>query len=246
MRFKEKVVLVTGGASNIGRGAALAFAREGARVMIADTDPLASRDALSMLQDVTDHCAWVRTDLAWEDQVIRMRDATVRTFGRIDVLINNAGVGGTEAPLEEVTVEDWESSMTGNARQVFLCMKHVLPVMTAQGGGSIVSASTMQAVVVSTPSLPYIASKAGIIGLTRHVALYYGPRGVRANCVCPGHIVTPRTRPFYDPAKLLPGYPLGRLGDIDDVVEAYLYLASDDAKFVTGATLMVDGGYSIH
>jgi NAD(P)-dependent dehydrogenase (short-subunit alcohol dehydrogenase family) len=245
VRFPDKVVLITGGASNIGRGAALAFAREGARVMIADSDPLASRDALALLQDVTDECAWVRTDLAWEDQVVRMRDATVRRFGRIDVLINNAGIGCTERPLEEITVDEWEAGIAGNVRQTFLCVKHVLPIMLESGGGSIVSTSSVQAVVAGVDSLVYMPAKAGILGLTHHVAFYYGARNVRANVVCPGHIMTPRTRPIYEPLNLPTAYPIRRIGDVRDVVESYLYLASEDARFVTGATLMVDGGFTI-
>ncbi len=246
MRFKDRVVLITGGASNIGRGAALAFAREGAKVMIADADPLASRDCLAMLQDITDECDWVRTDLFWEDQIVRMRDATVATFGGIDVLINNAGVGGSEAPLEKITVEEWETAIAGNSRQMFLCAKYVLPVMMERGRGAIVSTATVQAVCVGVQSLCYVASKAGILGLTRHIALYYAKYGIRANCVCPGHIVTPRTKPIFEAANLVPAYPIGRLGEIKDVVEAYLYLASDDAGFVNGATFLIDGGYSCH
>jgi NAD(P)-dependent dehydrogenase (short-subunit alcohol dehydrogenase family) len=246
VRFKDKVVLITGGASNIGRGAALAFAREGAKVMIADADPLASRDCLAMLQDLTDDCDWVRTDLFREDEIVRMRDATVAAFGGIDVLVNNAGVGGTDAPLERMTPEDWEWAVAGNSRQMFLCCKYVLPVMMERRRGAIVSTATVQAVCVGVQSIAYVVSKAGILGLTRHVALYYGKYGIRANCLCPGHILTPRTKPIFEAANLVPGYPVGRLGKIEDVVEAYLYLASDDAGFLNGAIVMLDGGYSVH
>src|SRR5437867_3448951 len=126
MRFKDKVVLITGGASNIGRAAALAFAREGARVMIADVDVARARDTIADLQDVTDECAWVRVDLRYEDQIARMRDMTLRNFGRVDVLLNNAAMGSTEAPLEAITAEDWDAAFTGNVRHMFLCAKHVL------------------------------------------------------------------------------------------------------------------------
>jgi 3-oxoacyl-[acyl-carrier protein] reductase len=246
VRFNGQVVLITGGATNIGRDAALAFAREGARVMIADYDVVAARPTLADLQDVTPECAWVRADLSREDDVIRMRDVTLATFGgRIDVLINNAGTGSTLAPLEDVTVEDWEAAIAGNSRQIFLTTKHVLPVMMEQKKGAIVSTASMQALVGGTQSLVVPPSKAGVIGLTRHVALYYGPHGIRANCVCPGHIYTPKTRPIFGPMHMEPMYPLRRLGETIDVVNAYMYLASDESAFVTGTTFLVDGGFLV-
>ncbi len=247
VRFRDKVVLVTGGAANIGRGAALAFAREGARVMIADYDVIRARDTLADLQDVTEECDWARVDLRHEDQIVRMRDLTLRAFGRIDVLLNNAAMGATDAPLERISCEEWEHAFAGNVRQMFLCAKHVIPEMIRGGGGAIVNAGSIHSVVGGTASIVYGPSKSGIVSLTRHLALYYGPRGVRANCVCPGHILTPKTKELYERAdRLVDKYPVGRLGAIEDVVAAYLYLASDDAKFVTGEVLMVDGGYTAH
>lgn len=246
MRFKGKVVLVSGGGLNIGREAALAFAREGASVMVGDLDAIGGRDTLAELQELTDRCAWVRTDIRSEADIVRMRDATLRRFGRIDVLLNNAAVGSTAPPLAQITAADWDFAFAGNVRQMFLTTRHVIPEMVKAGGGAIVNVSTVQA-FLSANALAYGPSKAGIMNLTRHIALYYGRHGIRANCVCPGHTVTPRNRAAYesDP-NLLPKYPIGRLGRMEDIVNAYLYLASDESAFVTGATLMVDGGYSAH
>lgn len=245
-RFAGKVVLLTGGAGGIGRAAALAFAREGAHVMIADYEPLGARDALAELQEVTDECAWVRADLRHEDQIARMCSETVRTFGRIDVLVNNAGAAGSLEPLEHVFAEEWDVSFAGNVRQAALCSKYALPEMLRGGGGAIVSTSSIYGVLGGTSSLVYGPAKAGIINLTRHLAFYYGPRNVRASCVCPGHTITFRSKEIFEQDRsLLPKYPIGRLGRTEDIVEAYLYLASEQAGFINGAVLMADGGFSV-
>jgi NAD(P)-dependent dehydrogenase (short-subunit alcohol dehydrogenase family) len=247
VRFTGKTVLITGGAANIGRAAALAFAREGARVMIADLDPFAARDTLADLQEITADCAWVRADVRWEDQVVRMRDATIGAFGRIDVLVNNAALGVTSETIDRITGEDWDLGFSGNVRQMFLCAKHVVPEIARGGGGAVVSTASVQAVIGGTISIAYGPAKAGILNLTRHIAMYYGHRGVRANCICPGHVVTPRTRDLYErDVGLRIKYPIGRLGRIEDVVNAYLFLASEEAAFLTGAVIMVDGGYTVH
>jgi NAD(P)-dependent dehydrogenase (short-subunit alcohol dehydrogenase family) len=238
--------MITGGASNIGREAALAYAREGASVLVVDADPLRSRDTLADLQEITDACAWVRADLGWEDQVLRARDKALETFGRIDILINNAAIGVTDAPLELVSAEQWDAGLRGNVRHMVACAKAVIPEMVRAGGGAIVNTCTIYGVVGGTSSLLYGPVKAGAIQLTRHIALYYGRQGIRANCVCPGHIVTPRTRAIYEADWSLPSkYPIGRLGRMDDIVEAYLYLTGPESAFVTGAVFLVDGGYTI-
>jgi len=245
-RFQGKVVLITGGASGIGRMAALAYAREGAKVVIVDADVLRARDTLADLQEVTPDCAWARADLGHEDQILRARDVALETFGRIDVLINNAAIGVTGEPLEKVTAAEWDAGFRGNVRHMVACAKAILPEMVRQGGGAVVNTCTIYGVVGGTSSLLYGPVKAGAIQLTRHIALYYGHQKIRANCVCPGHIVTPKTRAIYEADwSLISKYPVGRLGRMEDIVDAYMYVSSEEASFMTGAVILVDGGYTI-
>lgn len=248
-RFEDKVVLITGGGNNIGRGVALAMAREGARVMIADADIFAARDTIAALQEITEECAWVRTDIFHEDQIARMRDVTLRTFGRVDVLINNVGGGGAIKPLTEMTSHDWDHNFRFNVGQMYSCCRHMIPEMLKTGGGTIVNTGTVFSVIAGSSSIVYTPAKSGIVNLTRHIAMYYGPQ-IRANCICPGHVLTPKTKEDYEAAdraeRLTLKYRLQRYCSIEDLTEVYCHLASGDSAFTTGATVMVDGGYSIY
>lgn len=243
--LRDKVVLLTGGARNIGRGTALALAHAGARVIVADRDPMTARSTLAAIQPLREDCDWVRVNITDEDDVAYLVDRVHKLCGRIDVLINNAGAGGVHGkPPQDLPTASFEASVAGNVRQQFLCCRAVLPIMVAQGGGSIIGTSSIQGVVSANNSPLYSAAKAGVINLMRHIANYYGKYGIRANAVCPGHIVHEHNFERYTRIQLARRYPLRRLGHIRDIVETYLYLASSRSSFVTGTAVMVDGGFT--
>ena len=241
MTLKNRTVLITGGGGGLGRAMAEAFAREGARIVLHDVVPSA--------REVADRLggAFLLADLSDQAAVRQLAaDALAAAGGRIDILINNAAIGVTAEPLEKIRADEWDAGFRGNVRQMVACAKAVLPEMVKQGGGAIVNTCTIYGVTGGTSSLLYGPVKAGAIQLTRHIALYYGKDRIRANCVCPGHIVTPRTREIYERDWSLPQkYPIGRLGKMDDIVEAYLFLTSEESSFMTGAVVLVDGGYTI-
>ena len=248
-RLDGKVAIITGTASGIGRAAAPLFADEGARVVGCDTNDAGGRETLAAIEARGRPSVFVRADVSQEPDVERLVAQALDAFGRIDVLYNNAGIGySTPITLGDVTdipVENWDAVLAVNLRSVYLCCKHVIPVMARQGGGAIVNTSSAMA----TGSIPgadaYTAAKAGIVGLTRVMAKRHGPSGIRVNCICPGTILTPMIEEMYrDRQRASKGesVPLRRLGRPEDVAPAALFLASDEASFITGAVLFVDGG----
>ncbi len=245
--LRERVVLITGGASNIGRGAALAFARAGAHVVIADLDPLAARETVADMQHLSPRSSWVRVNLLEDGEIPYLFERIDERYGRLDVLINNFGIGAVSAPPHETSAEQFDEPVRGNVRQQFLCTREALARMIEQGeGGSIIGTASIHGVVTCHDAPLYDIAKAGVHNLMRHVAKYYGRYGIRANTVCPGHILTERHYERYTDHDAAAPYPIGRIGTIRDVVQAYLYLASERAAFVSGALLMVDGGLTIH
>jgi len=248
MRLQGKVALISGGARGIGESVGRIFAREGAKVVVGDileaearaveTDlRAAGADALYMRLDVTD-------EADWELAVSR----TIERFGRLDVLVNNAGVG-VQSRIEDTTVKDWDRVMDINAKGVFLGTRAVIPAMRQAGGGSIVNISSQLGLVGTDNSSPqYQASKGAVRLLTKATAIQYAREGIRANSVHPGPIVTAMTeRRRADPETyrlMLSRIPLGRFGKADEVAYGVLYLASDEAAFVTGSELVIDGGWT--
>jgi NAD(P)-dependent dehydrogenase (short-subunit alcohol dehydrogenase family) len=244
--LKGKVAVVTGGASGIGRATAALFARKGANVVVADYEPTGGQDTVKMIKGEGGEAFFVETDVSRPEDVERMVKETVKTYGLLDILFNNAGVGET-AKATEASLEHWERVLAINLRGVFLGCKYAIPRMIRNGGGSIINNASILAEVGFSEATAYAASKHGIVGLTQTIAIDYAAQGIRANTVCPGFIRTPMVMKGLDEETR--GYiaglhPLGRMGEPEEVAEAVLFLASDRSSFVTGTCLFVDGGYT--
>ena len=239
MRLEGKVAMVTGAASGIGRATALTLAREGAAVMCADVNTEGAQETADAIAADGGTAAVVELDVTNEEAVQAALAATVEQLGALHILVNDAGISGR--------THDYHDVIDVNLNGVYYCMKHGAALIEQHGGGSIVSLSSIMGLVGgSAPG--YTASKHGVLGLTRNYALMYGGRGVRVNCVNPGYIETPMTEfMLSDEARredALGLHPIGRLGKAEDVANAILFLASEDASFVTGVALPVDGGYT--
>ncbi|SED16376.1 SDR family NAD(P)-dependent oxidoreductase [Rhodobacter sp. 24-YEA-8] len=247
MRFKDKVAVVTGGASGQGLETCRGFARDGGKVVVADWSFEAAEKVAAEIGGIA-----VRVDVSQEDQVRAMLDAAVAKWGRLDVLINNAGIGFSAsnrykmASVTETPADDWDQIMAINLKSVGMACKHAIPLMVAQGGGAIVNIASINGIAGLTGADAYTASKGGIVALTRVLALDWASKGVRVNCVCPGVVVTP----MIEGALNDPGFikmvaeriPLGRPGRPEEIAAVSLFLASDAASFVHGAIIPVDGG----
>ena len=245
--FEGKVALVTGGGSGIGRAAAVLFAARGARIVVADLDAEGGAGTVKEIESAGGTGTFVRTDVADPPQVSAMVAAAVDAYGRLDVALNNAGLPSTYAALADQTLADWDRTLAVNLTSVFLSMQAEIPVMLETGGGAIVNTSSA-AGLMGFANLPaYVASKHGVIGLTKSVALEFARKGVRVNAVCPGTIRTQMLEGFTGGnEEALQGMgrmqPIGRLGTPAEVAEAIVWLCSDAASFVTGHAMAVDGG----
>jgi NAD(P)-dependent dehydrogenase (short-subunit alcohol dehydrogenase family) len=251
-RLEKKVAIVTGGAMGIGRAAAQALAQEGAKVLIADIDERAGAAVVGEITSAGGQAFFQRADVGVMADVEQMVAAAVERYGQLDVLVNNTGVaiGGSAAEMEEL---DWQRVLNINLGGVWRGMKHAIPRMIAAGGGSIVNMSSAQALVGFAGWAGYAASKGGIIALTQQAAVEYAPHNIRVNAIAPGTIQTPMNEALYaatpDPAQTLNAWaslhPLNRVGQPSEVAAAIVFLASDEASFITGAVLRVDGGLVI-
>jgi NAD(P)-dependent dehydrogenase (short-subunit alcohol dehydrogenase family) len=246
--MKGKVALVTGASSGIGRATALAFAREGARVVVSDVQIDGGEETVRLILDAGGEAVFVHANVADAAEVEAMVRRAVEVFGRLDYAFNNAGIEGLTAPTAECTEENWDRVIDINLKGVWLCMRFEIPEMLRQGGGAIVNCSSV-AGLVGFPGIPaYSASKHAILGLTRTAALEYAQQGLRVNAVCPGVIRTAMVERFthQDPqaeAQLVAREPVGRMGTPEEIAGAVLWLCSDAASFVTGHALAVDGGF---
>jgi NAD(P)-dependent dehydrogenase (short-subunit alcohol dehydrogenase family) len=244
--FVGKTALVTGGASGIGRGVALAFAQAGAQVVVADIDVEGGEATVRQIRQAGSRALFVRTDVAWAEDVEALLKATVDTFGRLDCAFNNAGVELETQRLAESDEDLFDRMMAINVKGVWLCMKHEIRQMLAQGGGAIVNAASVAGLVGAPKHSIYAASKHAVVGLTKSAAAEYGRKGIRINDVCPGVIRTAMLdraieREAGSEEAMVRLHPIGRLGEIEDVAAAVLWLCSDAAGFVTGHSLAVDG-----
>ena len=245
MKLKDKVAVITGGAKGIGKKTAEMFLAEGASVIIADFDTEAGHNALEEL-GAGDRCNFIKVDVTETNQVIGMIEQALKQFGRIDILINNAGITKDNF-LTKMDIDSWEKVINVNLTGVFKCSKAVAPSMIERGAGVILNAASVVGLYGNIGQTNYAATKAGVIGLTKSWAKELGPMGIRVNAVSPGFIETDMTAGV--PEKVLKSMrsktPLRKLGKPEDVAAAYLFLASDEAGYINGTVLNVDGGLVI-
>ncbi|RAT96707.1 SDR family NAD(P)-dependent oxidoreductase [Brevibacillus sp. Leaf182] len=245
MRLENKVAIVTGGASGIGETTVRLFAKEGAKVVIADFSPRGNELAEELNQAGFD-ALFVKTDVTKEDEVKNMVSATVEKYGKVDILFANAGIA-KDAPGHLLSMDDWQRTIDINLTGVFLCDKYVIEQMLAQGtGGAIVNCGSIHSHAGKAGVTAYSSAKGGVKLLTQTLGLTYAKEGIRVNAVCPGYIDTPLIAGRNEALNehLIGLHPMGRLGKPEEVAKAVLFLASDDASFVTGTSLLVDGGYT--
>jgi NAD(P)-dependent dehydrogenase (short-subunit alcohol dehydrogenase family) len=247
--FDSKVALVTGGGSGIGRATALGFAREGAQVVIGNRNVQRGEETVSMIRDAGGTASFRRTDVVVAADVKALVDHAVTTYGRLDIAFNNAGIEGDPRPLAEQTEANFDAVMDINVKGVWLSMKYEIPRMLEQGGGAIVNCSSV-AGVIGFPGIGiYAASKHAVIGLTKVAALEYSAQGIRINAVNPAVIDTEMVDRLADGMNmkkddLTTFHPIGRIGRVEEVAEAVLWMCSDKASFVTGHSMIVDGGFT--
>jgi NAD(P)-dependent dehydrogenase (short-subunit alcohol dehydrogenase family) len=247
--FEGKVAIVTGAAFGIGRATAVAFAREGAKVVVADVSDGGGEETVALIRKAGGTGRYVRCDVANGEQVRTLVEGTVQAYGRLDAAFNNAGIEGTLAPLDELPEAAWRRVIDVNLTGQFLCMQSELKQMEKQGSGAIVNNASILGTVGFASAGAYTAAKHGLLGLTRVAALEYGSKNIRVNAVCPAFIVTPMleragftSNP--DLRKMLEGlHAVKRMGQPEEIAEVVLFLCSDKASFVTGAPILVDGGY---
>ena len=245
-QFKNKVALVTGGASGIGEACALTFARGGAKVAVVDlNDELGEKTAAAARQAGAD-AVYLRVDVSDPAAVEKMVADTVKAFGRVDIAVNNAGIGGELNPTGAYSIEGWRKVIDINLNGVFYCMRHEIPQMLKQGSGVIVNMTSILGTVGFANSAAYVAAKHGILGLTKTAALEYAKQGIRINSVGPGFIKTPLLDSLDEQTRAyLSGlHAMGRMGEAQEVADLVAYLCSDQASFLTGGYYLVDGGYT--
>jgi NAD(P)-dependent dehydrogenase (short-subunit alcohol dehydrogenase family) len=261
MRLEDKAALVTGGASGIGRASALVFAREGASVVVSDLNVAGSGDTVQEIVAAGGTAIAIAGDVSDTDDARRMVESTVEAYGSIDVVLNSAGVISDTAILGDAVPEDrfertaalYDRVLEVNLRGTYLICWLAIQQMRENGGGSIINISSINGVVGAPIGLgsgfdPYVPSKGGVVQLTKNLAIQYGRDSIRVNCICPGHVRTNLIRSITDnpqiTERLEERYPLGRFAEPEEIANAALFLASDESSFVTGAPMLVDGGYT--
>jgi NAD(P)-dependent dehydrogenase (short-subunit alcohol dehydrogenase family) len=253
MRLEDKVTIITGAAGGMGRVAAGLFAGEGARLVLADVSEEAVESAAADVRAAGGQATAVVADVSKEDDARRMVDHAVATFGRVDVLYNNAGImPAADHSVVDTDVATWDAVMAVNVRGVFLGCKYAIPRMVDQGAGSIINIASFVAILgCSVPQDAYTASKGAVLSLTRSLAVQFGPHGVRSNAICPGPVETPLLMDWLvkdEEAKRirLARNPTGRFGKPEEIVYMAIYLASDESRWTNGASLVVDGGITVN
>jgi NAD(P)-dependent dehydrogenase (short-subunit alcohol dehydrogenase family) len=247
--LEHKVALVTGGTSGIGKATALALGAAGAKVVLSGRRESEGENTANLIRQAGAECLFVRSDASSEADVQALIEKTVASYGRLDVAFNNAGIESPTKPLHEQSVEDFDKLTAINVRGMFLCMKYEIQQMLTQGAGVIINNSSMGGIIAFAGISPYNASKHAVMGLTRSAALDYAKQGIRINAVNPGLIATemmdrltsPGSTPQQTAASIV---PMGRMGEPDEVAAAVVFLCSDAASYITGQSLLVDGGYT--
>jgi NAD(P)-dependent dehydrogenase (short-subunit alcohol dehydrogenase family) len=247
--FKDKVVIITGASLGIGRATALAFAKEGAKLMISDILDEEGEQLAEEIRKQGNDCIYVHCDTSKPAEVQKMVSETVNRFGRLDIAYNNAGVEGKMSFIADGSEENFDRVIGINLKGVWACMKYEIPEMLKNKKGVIVNCSSVAGVIGSQGLPVYVASKHAVIGLTKNAALEYASQGIRVNSVCPAGVHTPMLERIMDSSPGLKDqmnalHPIGRVAQPEEIAEAVLYLCSDRASFVTGHELLVDGGYT--
>ena len=245
-RMEDKVVIVTGGGSGIGRATWYRLRQEGAKVVVADRNQAGAEETRELMEGNDQNSAVSRVDISRSSQVKQMVEDTVSKFGRLDGLVNGAAILIRTPPLVDVEDVDWDLTMDTNLKGTFYCCKYAIPAMLEHGGGSIVNISSMSGVRGVAYSVPYAVSKAGVIHLTKVAAAQYTHQGVRVNCIAPGGIDTPQMRGSTASAETFQErnveHPMGRVGRPDEVANLITWLTSEEASYVSGSTYIIDGG----
>jgi NAD(P)-dependent dehydrogenase (short-subunit alcohol dehydrogenase family) len=250
MRFENKVAIITGSTKGIGRATAILMAQEGAKVVITGTTEAAGSEVVSIIKEAGGDAFFQKTDVTSAEALDALVKAALDHYGKIDILINNAGIGGSLANMNQITDAEWNKVLATNLTAAFQIMKLVIPVMENNGGGTIVNVASMASTAAGRGGIAYTTAKHGFLGLTRQISLDHGHTGIRINAVLPGPINTQMIARILE----MPQHPLnmkikmspsGRPGEPEEVAKAIAFLASDESSYIHGASLAVDGGYSI-
>jgi NAD(P)-dependent dehydrogenase (short-subunit alcohol dehydrogenase family) len=246
--LRGKVAIVTGGTSGIGRDAALLFAKSGAKVVVAGRREVEGKETIDLVQAAGGEGLFVKTDVSRAADVDLLVRKTVEKFGRLDIAFNNAGIEGSLSPIAEQSEEDWDRTIDINLKGIWLCLKYEIQQMLKQGGGgAIVNMASVAGLIGSSGFATYCASKHGVMGLTKSAALETARNGIRVNVVCPAVIETPMGERIFGGPEIRPYaiglHPIGRFGKPMEVAEAVVWMCSDRASFMTGQSLVLDGGF---
>lgn len=248
--LKEKIVIVTGAASGIGRETAKAYAKKGASVCISDVDNNGLKETEEQILKKGGNVLAITADISNENNVKKLVNTTVKKFGGLDIACNNAGVGGELNTTADYSVEEWDRVININLRGQWLCMKYQIPEILNRGGGAIINVTSILGKVGFANAPAYVAAKHGLVGLTKTAAIEYSSKGIRVNTIAPAFIDTPMleraglTTGMEMKEQIIKLHPIGRLGTSREVANAIVWLTSDEASFITGHTLLVDGGYT--